>query len=285
MLLPVVAWFFVFKYMPMYGVVLAFKEFMYNKGILWSPWVGFANFNKAFNSSIFWEVFVNTIQISLGRLIFVFPVPILISILLNEIRHRKFKRVVQTVVYMPHFLSWVIIAGIIFNLLSVDGGFINKLIIGSGREAVNFLTTPEYFRPLLYISHVWKEMGWETIICLATLASINPEIYEAAIVDGANRFQRFLHVTWPGLKGAVVIMFILSTGSIMNAGFDQIYNLYNPAVYSAGDIIDTYVFRETLLSGQYGFGTAVGLFKSVINVALLLMVNRLASMLGEQGIY
>ena len=286
MLLPTMVYFIIFKYLPMYGIQLAFKDHFIRAGIWGSPWIGLENFRMLFNNIQFMRAFRNTIIISVGRILFTFAVPVFIALLLNEIRHLIFKKVIQLILYLPHFLSWVIISGMMYGLLSVNGGVINKIIEFFGGEPIAFLLKPDMFRPLIYISIIWKEMGWSSIIYLAALSSINPELYEAAIVDGANRFRQMVHITWPGIKSTVVIMLILATANIMNAGFNQIFNLYSPSVYSTGDIIDTMVYREFFLNGEFGVGTAADFFKAVIGCLLIFSVNKIAKKLNEgQGLY
>lgn len=279
-------YFIVFRYIPMYGVQLAFKKFSYRKGVVGSPWVGWNNFKTLFMSAPFKRAIVNTLIISFGRILFTFFIPIIMAILLNEIRCSAFKRSVQTIMYLPHFLSWVIISGIAYSLLTTNGGFINKIIQKVGGTPNNFLLNPECFRPIIYISSVWKEMGWESIIYLAALAGINPELYEAATVDGASRFKQMVYITWPGIRSTVVIMLILTTSRIMSAGFDQIFNLYSAPVYSVGDIIDTYTYRELFLKSKFGEGTAAGLFQSLINLALVILTNKAAKVINDgEGLY
>lgn len=285
LLLPGIAFYIIFSYVPMYGVTLAFKEFMIKDGILGSPWVGLRNFEYILGEPEFWKVFKNTLIISFGRIITGFPVPILIAILFNEVRDGVYKKGLQTVYTFPHFLSWVIIAGIVRNLFSNDGA-VNNLLFLLGTQKFNFLASNELFRPLLFVTDIWKEAGWSSIIYLATIAGINPELYEAAHIDGANRFRRILHITWPELRPTAVLLLILAVGNCMNAGFDQVYNLYNPLVYDSGDIIDTYLFRITFLtSPEYGVSTAVGLFKSLINLALLVSADRFLKLIGERGVF
>lgn len=279
-------YFIIFKYAPMYGVQLAFKKFTYRRGITGSEWIGWKNFQDLFRSQQFTRTIGNTVAISLGRLFFTFFIPIIVAVLLNEIRCSAFKRVVQTFMYLPHFLSWVIISGIAYSLLSVNGGFINKLLLAAGGQSVNFLLEPECFRPILYISSVWKEVGWESIIYLAALAGINPELYEAATVDGANRFKQMIHVTWPGIRSTVVIMLILTVSRIMSAGFDQIYNLYSSPVFAVADIIDTYTYRELFLKSKFGQATAAGLFQAAINIVMVVVTNQIAKMINDgEGLY
>ena len=282
MLLPTIVFLFIFHYIPIYGASIAFKEFWVTKGILGSPWVGFDHFERLFATEKFWQVFRNTIEINLLRLVFGFPAPIVLAILLNEVRHRLFKRSIQTIVYLPHFISWVTIAGIMFSLLSNEG-LVNKLIVTFGGDPVNFLTSNSMFRPLLVVSGIWKEVGWGTIIYLAALSGINPDLYEAATVDGANRFKQVLHITLPSLLPIISILLILNFGSMMNGGFDQVFNLYNTMVYESGDVIDTYVYRIGLTQGEYSMATAIGLFLNLINFVLLVLVNGAAKRIGGQG--
>jgi putative aldouronate transport system permease protein len=284
MLLPAVAFLFLFSYIPMYGASIAFKEFWITKGILGSPWVGFKHFEQIFATDKFWQVFTNTIEINLLRLLFGFPAPIILAILLNEVRHRVFKRSIQTVIYLPHFISWVTISGILFALLSNEG-LVNSIIVLFGGESINFLTSNGMFRPLLVISGIWKEIGWGTIIFLAALSGVNPDLYEASVIDGANRWKQIVHITLPSLLPIISILLILNFGSMMNGGFDQVFNMYNPMVYESGDVIDTYVYRVGLTQGQYSVATAIGLFLNVINFVLLIVVNSAAKKMNGQGIY
>ena len=244
------------------------------------------NFETLFKNKQFTRTIGNTIAISMGRLAFTFFVPIVMAVLLNEIRISAFKRVVQTFMYLPHFLSWVIISGIAYSLLSVNGGFVNKIIAAMGGKPVNFLLEPSCFRPILYISSVWKEMGWESIIYLAALAGINPELYEAATVDGAGRFRQMVHITWPGIRSTVVIMLILTVSRVMSAGFDQIYNLYSSPVFSVADIVDTFTYRELFLKSKFGEATAAGLFQAAINVVMVVLTNQVAKIINDgEGLY
>lgn len=284
-LLPGILYYIIFAYFPMYGVSLAFKEYFASKGILGSPFVGLVNFKYVFTDSYFWKACYNTIFISFGRIIFQFPFPIILAIMLNEVSNGRYKKTLQTIYTLPHFLSWVIVSGIILNICDFNGP-INHLIELFGGDKQTFLSSKGIFIPLLFISDSWKESGWSSIIYLAAIASINNEIYEAAEIDGANRLKKMLHVTWPGIKPTVIVMLLLSIGGMMNGGFDQIFNMYNPAVQSVSDIIDTYIYRITFQMGSdFGFSTAVGLFKSVINFVLLVAFDKLARALGENGIF
>lgn len=285
---PLLAYYIVFEYVPLYGLVLAFKEFNFSKGIWGSEWVGLANFREIFYLNDFWIAFRNTVIIAFGRLLFEFPVPIVVAILLNEVRTARLKKFYQVVYTFPHFLSWVIISGILINFLGTFG-VLNQLLDIFGFQKVNLLVDPSSFRALIFSSSLWRDMGWGTIIYLAAIAGINPSLYEAASIDGANRLQRMWHITWPGLKSTVAILFILNVGAMMSSGgggFDQIFNLYNPAVYEKADILDTYIYRRTFSVGEsFGTSTAVGLFKSIINFVLLYTANKAAKRLGQEGLF
>ena len=285
---PMLVYFIVFEYVPLYGLMLAFKEFNFAKGITGSEWIGLANFEEIFRLDDFWVAFRNTVIIAFGRLIFEFPVPIIIAMLLNEVRKARMKKFYQVVYTFPHFLSWVIIGGILINFLGTFG-VLNQLLELLGFEKVNLLVDPDSFRALIFGSSLWRDMGWGTIIYLAAIAGINPALYEAASIDGANRLKQILHIPWPGIAGTVAVLFILNVGAMMSSGgggFDQIFNLYNPAVYEKADILDTYVYRRTFAVGEsFGTSTAVGLLKSVINFALLYTANRAAKRLGQEGIF
>ncbi|GAA3403223.1 ABC transporter permease [Paenibacillus hodogayensis] len=285
MLLPAIAYYLIFHYYTMYGALIAFKQFKLAKGILGSPWVGFEHFAYLFSLDKFWQIFTNTIIISLYRLIFGFPLPLIVAILMNEVRVLLFKRWVQTVIYLPHFISWIIMGGLLVNMLSIDSGFINQLLRDAGLQPIGFLTDESYFRGTLVSSMIWKEFGWNTIVYMAALAGVNPQLYEAAFIDGANRWRRIWHITLPCIRSTIVILLILRIGSMMQAGFEQIYVLYHPGVYRVSDIIDTYVYRIGLTEGRYSLAAAVGLFKSVINFALLVVANWLARAMGERGVY
>ncbi len=284
MALPAIVFYVIFHYFPMYGTLIAFKDYWVSKGIMGSPWVGLDHFNIIFSMPKFWQVFRNTLEINLLKLVFSFPVPIILALLLNEVRQIYFKRTVQTIIYLPHFISWVTIAGIVLILLS-DKGMVNNLIVMFGGEKIKFLTSPALFRPLLVLTDIWKEAGWGTIIYLAAMAGISPELYEAAEVDGANRWKKILNITLPGLLPTISILLILRIGHMMTGGFDQIFNLYNPIVYDVGDIIDTYTYRIGLTEGRFSLAAAVGLFLNIINCILLFTVNRISRKISGTGLY
>lgn len=287
MFLPAAITLALFAYAPMYGLTIAFKDFALLKGISGSSWVGLGNFRKLLTAPSFSEVFVNTIKISFLRLIFGFPAPILLALLLNEVGNARFKKVVQTISYLPHFFSWVVLAGIVIQILSPSSGIVNQIIVMFGGNPIYFVADPRYFVPMLIVTGIWKEVGWGTVVYLASITSISPELYEAATIDGAGRFQKMLHITLPALRPVVSIMFILNSGNLINAGFDQIYNLSDPAVYKVADIIDTYVYRRGLLDMKYSFSSAAGLFKNIISFALVLTTNGLVKVISgkENGIW
>lgn len=275
----------IFSYLPMYGIIIAFKDYMYNKGILASPWVGLDNFERIFKLPYFYTVLKNTLFISFGRIIIEFPAPILVALLLNELKFNRLKRFFQTVYTFPNFISWVAVSGIIFTFFS-STGVINTALQTIGKDSFEVLNDQSRFLVLLFTSSIWKSAGWGAIIYLAAMSSINNELYEAAVIDGASRFKQFLHVTWPGILPTVTVMLILSLGNVMNAGFDQIFNLYNPLVKDSVDILDTYIYRITFGEGaSFSFSASIGLFKSVINFILLITVNRIAKSMGQQGLY
>jgi len=286
MILPSLIFLAVFAYLPMGGIVMAFQDFKPWLGIGGSTWIGWDNFKYLFERQDSVEVIMNTLVIASLKIVFNLAAPFTFAIFLNEIRQRFFKSAVQTLVYLPHFLSWVILGGILLNILSTDGGFVNRYLSSwLGIEPIFFLGDPQWFRVTVIVSEVWKEFGFGTIVFLAALANVNPALYEAAEVDGATRFRQTLHITIPAMLPIAVVVGTLSLGNILNAGFDQIFNLYNPLVYKTGDIIDTFVYRTALLNGEMGFGTAIGLFKSVISMVLIFVSYRLAYKLANYRIF
>ncbi|KRE70091.1 ABC transporter permease [Paenibacillus sp. Soil750] len=285
MVLPALVFLLVFKYGPMYGVVIAFKDYNIMQGVLASKWVGLQYFRELFMFDEFPRVVINTLVISLMKLVVGFPAPILLALLLNELRLVKFKRWVQTFTYLPHFISWVVIGGIAVDLLSPSSGIVNKAIQAFGGEPIFFLTSEKLFRWILVYTDVWKEAGWGAIIYLAALLSINEELFQAATVDGAGRLRQIWHISLPSIRSTIIILLLLRIGHLLDAGFEQVLVMYNPTVYDVGDIIDTYVFRVGLGTMQFGLTTAAGLFKSVIGCVLLVIANTLARRMGEEGIY
>lgn len=275
MLLPTLVLFAIFAYYPMYGVVMAFQKFNPGLGFDGSPWVGMANFTRLLNSATFPRVVSNTLIIAVSKLVTGQAAAIFLALLFNEIRAVWFKRVAQNFLYMPHFLSWVVLGGILMEILA-PMGLVGKAQEALGMEPIIFLGSNTWFRPTVIVTSLWKEAGWGMIIYLAALTGIDPELYEAAAIDGANRFQRIRYIAIPGIMPIVVLMACLSLGDILQGGFDQIFNLYNPTVYQTGDIIDTYVYRMGLVDAQYGIAAAAGLFKSFIGFILIVVSYRLA---------
>lgn len=275
MLLPAIIFLIVFSYIPMGGIVMAFQNYKPWLGITGSEWVGLDHFRFLFQREDSLQVVWNTLIIAVLKMFFNLLVPFVFAILLNEIRKVVLQRSIQTLVYLPHFLSWVILGGILVDLLSTDG-FMNRILGSFGIQPIFFLGDNNWFRFTVVVSDIWKEFGYNTIVFLAALAGINPSLYEAAEMDGASRWRQTLHITVPSLIPMVVVVGTLALGNVLNAGFDQIFNLYNPLVYQKGDIIDTFVYRTALINGEMGFATAIGLFKSVISMILILICYRLA---------
>ncbi|MEF3305910.1 ABC transporter permease [Paenibacillus sp. GYB003] len=283
--LPAAIYYAIFHYVPIYGVLIAFKDYKFSMGIMGSPWVGFDHFRELFTLGSFWQVFRNTVTISLYKLVFGFPAPILFALLLNEIRLSVFKKFVQTVSYFPHFLSWVVLGGLAIQFLSPSTGPVNLIMQWFGLKPVYFLGSAEWFRSVLVVTDIWKELGWGTIVYLAAIAGVNPELYEASTVDGANRYHRMRYITLPAMVPVITIMLILSIGRLVNDDFDQVFNLYNNAVMEVGDVLSTYTYRMGLVNMQYSFSTAVGLFKNVIAFALVLVTNAVAKKYNDYGLW
>ena len=286
MLLPGFIFFIIFNYIPMYGILIAFKDYKITKGVMASEWVGFQYFGEAFSDPYFFTVLKNTVIISFLKLICGFPMPIVFALLLNEVGNKKFKKTVQTVSYLPYFLSWIILGGIVINVLSLDGP-VNALLSVLGFKPKIFLSDPKLFRAILVITDIWKGFGWGSVIYLAALSGVNVELYEAAIIDGCTRFKRMIYITIPSLVPVIVILLILSCAGILSAGFDQVFNLYNPLVMNVADIIDTYTYRRGLVNMDYSYSTAIGIFKSFVGMILILMTNQVARKLGgkEYGLW
>lgn len=282
---PGVLFFLIFKYVPMWGVVIAFQDYSPFMGVMGSEWVGFEHFTRFFSNPDFYLLFRNTLAISVLNLIFFFPMPILLSLLLNELRNAVYKKWIQSIVYMPHFLSWVIIAGITLLLLSQSSGIFNKMLVGMGFVKYDFLTNENNFWALLTIQNIWKETGWGTIIFLAAIAGVDPQLYEAAKMDGANRLRQAWHITLPAIRSVIIVLFILKLGNIMDVGFEQVFLMMNGAVSNVADVFETYAYRLGIQQGQFSFSTAVGLFKSVIGLILVIAANKLAKRFGEEGVY
>ena len=284
-LLPALLLLLVFNYVPIYGIVIAFKNFQASRGILGSPWNNFENFEVLFGSFQFQRVMRNTVIISVQRIVFGFPAPILLALIINEFANSWWKKGIQSITYLPHFISWVVMAGILVEILSPQRGIIGYLYTVLGRDAPLLLTNQDVFRPILIATEVWKEVGWGSVIYLAAISSIDPTMYDVARIDGAGRIRQATSITLPSLLPVITILFILRLSGILNAGFDQIFNLYNELVYEVADIIDTYMYRVGILSQEFEFATAAGLFKNVVGVALIVLVNAVIRRFSDHGIW
>ena len=286
--LPVAGYLIIFKYVPMIGIMIAFKDvtpFMSMGEIFTSSFVGFKHFVNFFNSFFFWDLMENTLMISIYKTLWSFPTPILLALLINEVHNTYFKRISQTISYLPHFFSMVIVAGLVYVVFGVQGGLVNHLVVLTGGEPQHYLGDPRWFRTILVGTTVWQTVGWGSILYLAAMAGLNQETYEAANIDGASKLQQVRHITLPGISHVIVILFIFRIGDLLDAGFEQILLLYSPSVYEVADIIDTYVYRAGLLNLKYSFAAAVGLYKSILALLLLLAANKFANYLGHQGIW
>ena len=284
-LLPTIAYFLLFRFYPMYGLQLAFKNYRAVDGITGSRWVGFDNYRYFFAAADFKTLMLNTVSVSVGTLLFSFPLPIILALLLNQLPSLKYKKLVQTTVYAPHFISTVVLVGMIFLFTSPSSGLINKIIAAFGGKPIHFTALPGWFVPLYVISEVWQSTGWGSILYLAALAGVSPELHEAALVDGANKFQRVWHVDIPGILPTIVIMLILSAGKIMNVGFEKAYLMQTSLNIDASEIIATYVYKRGVLKAQISLSTAVGLFESVINMILVLTVNWISRRITESSLF
>lgn len=274
-LLPATLYFLVFHYVPLYGVQIAFRDYTAAAGIWNSPWVGLTHFTRFFNSFYFWDLLRNTVLINFWSLAF-FPLPIIVALSINEVRGGPFRRTVQTVLYAPYFISTVVMVGIVIAFLNPATGIVNHLVVALGGQPVAFLTEPDWFRPVYVLSGEWQTLGWGTIIYLAALAGIDPELHEAARMDGATRLQRVRHINLPGITPTAVVLFILAVGNLMAVGFEKVYLLQNPLNLATSEVIATYVYKAGLLQAQYSFSAAVGLFNTFLNLTLLVVVNRAA---------
>jgi putative aldouronate transport system permease protein len=284
-LVPALVFVILFKYWPLYGLQLAFKEFIAADGIWGSPWIGFENFERFFNSYNFRAILTNTLTINIATLVFGFPAPIILALMLNEVIHSRFRRVVQTATYAPHFISTVAVVGMIFIFFSPRNGLINTFIKALGGDPVFFMGQSAWFVPLYVLSELWQHVGWGAIIYLAALTAINPEVREAATVDGASKLQRILNVDLPGIVPVIIIMLILRIGNMMDVGFEKVFLMQNPMNISASEVINTYVYKVGLLQAQFGFATAVGLFNSVVNFALLIFANFLSKRFSDSSLW
>jgi len=282
--LPMILFFILFVYTPMYGITIAFQDYSFIKGVFGSPWVGLDNFRNVFRNIFFERAFENTLIISAGKIVFGFPFPIILALLLNELRVKWFKGLFQNVMFIPYFLSWVVFAGIIESLLNTSG-VVNGLLVAGGREPIGFLADSHWFLGIVFATDIIKGAGWECVIYLAALSSIDPHLYEAAQVDGAGRWKQAMYITIPGIMNTIVVLLILRVGYLMFAGFEQIFAMYSPIVYDSADILDTFVYRMGIEQGDFSFASAAGLFQGVVGLILLFAVNKIAKKLGSDGLY
>ncbi|QUW21568.1 sugar ABC transporter permease [Sporosarcina sp. Marseille-Q4063] len=285
MIAPGLIYLFIYKYVPMYGLIISFQNYKPYLGISGSEWVGFEHFIRLFTSPDFWMILKNTLVLFGLQLFIFFPIPIVLALMLNEIRREYYKRTIQTLIYLPHFMSWVVIVSISYVLLTLDGGIINGVLEYFGFKPVNFLLDSTWFRPMYILQIIWREAGWGTIIFLAAIASVDPQLYEAAKMDGANRFRQIWHITLPAIKSVIVILLILKIGDVLELGFEHVYLLMNSTNRHVAEIFDTYVYVAGLRQGQFSYATAVGFFKGFIGLALVVFANWLAKKNGEEGVY
>nr|WP_241674964.1 ABC transporter permease subunit [Paenibacillus luteus] len=284
MLLPGIAYFIVFKYFPMWGLLMAFKNYQPYLGVWKSEWAGFTHFHRFFTEDTFWVLFKNTFLLAVYDIIIFFPLTIVLSLLLNEVVKQRVKNTIQSIIYIPHFLSWVVIVGV-FHIFFASDGLVTDMITQASGTKIPFLTSPDWFRPLIVIQVIWKEIGWGTIIFLAALSGVNPQLYEAGRMDGANRWKLLWHITLPSIRSVIVILFILRLGNFLDTGFEQIFLMANALNREVADVFDTYVYRTGLTQGQFSYSAAVGLFKSAVGLILVLGANWTAKKLGEEGLY
>lgn len=284
-LMPAVVWYIIFMYKPIYGLQIAFKNYTFKDGISGSEWVGLLHFQKMFMDPFFMQAFMNTIVISLLKLVFVATSGLVLALLLNEVRNRRFRGLVQDISLLTHFFSWVVISSIMIEILSPSSGLINIVRMNLGLDSIYYLAEKNWFLFWVIASDIWESAGWNAIIFIAAIAGISPELYESASIDGAGRFAKLIHITVPGISGTIFIVMVLKIGGMMNAGFDQIYNLYNSAVMDVADILDTYTFRLGMQQLEFSYASAVGLLKNLIGLVLVLMTNYIAKKNGEEGLW
>lgn len=285
MILPCLTFYFIFHYLPMYGVIIAFQKYDVVKGITGSSWVGLDNFIRFFEGPYAWRLIRNTLLLSIYNLVFYFPIPIIFALFLNEVKNRHFKKVVQTVSYLPHFVSVVIVVGMLQSLLSPSTGVINRMIESLGGEPVNFFMQPNWFRTLYISSTVWQEFGWGSIIYLAALSSVDGGLYEAAHLDGAGRFRCMWNITLPSISPTIITLLILKVGNLLTVGYEKVIMMYNPGIYETADIISSYVYRVGVSQANYSFGTAVGLMNSIVSMVLILITNTVSKRLTETSLW
>ncbi|AWB46996.1 protein lplB [Paenibacillus sp. CAA11] len=285
MILPGFIYFVVFKYLPMGGLIIAFQDYQPYQGILGSDWVGFKHFIRLFTEPTFFMLLSNTLILFALNIVIFFPLPIILALMLNEVRHKFFKNAIQTIIYIPHFMSWVIIVSITYVFMTVDGGVLNEIIAALGGQKISFLTSPEWLRPVYILQIIWKELGWSTIIYLAAITVVDTQLYEAAEMDGAGRMRKIWHVTLPAIRPVIITLLILKIGSTLDLGFEHMYLLLNSLNREVAEIFDTYIYTAGLKNGQLSFSTTVGLFKGVVGLILVMLSNRLAKKMGEDGVY
>lgn len=284
MMIPVLAYFLTFCYAPMFGVIMAFENYKPGKGIFGSEWVGFQNFIDFFQSYYFWRLLKNTLVISLKDIALSFPLSILFALMLNEVKHQKFKKTVQTISYLPYFISLVVVCGLVKDFTE-SGGFISNIIASLGGPQNGILSEPSYFQSIFVWSNVWQNLGYNSIVYISALAAIDPQLYEAARVDGANRLKQILYISLPGITPTIIIMLILRVGSIMTVSYQKIILLYGPSTYETADVISSFIYRKGLINNDYGYATAVGLFNSLVNLVLIIATNKLSQKYTETSLW
>ncbi|MDO5349512.1 MAG: ABC transporter permease subunit [Lachnospiraceae bacterium] len=285
MLIPGILYYIVFRFSPMFGLISAFQNYQPFLGFTKSPWVGAAHFQRLFREPVFWRLMKNTFILGLMNILLFFPLPIILALMINEVKNRFYKNTIQTIVYVPHLVSWVVVASLTYTFFTTEGGLVNEILKSLGMNPVNPLLSANAFRPMILLQMIWKESGWGTILFLSAIASIDSELYEAARVDGAGRWQQLKYLTFPGIKSTVVTMLILRIGQFLDTGFEQIMLMLNAVNRSAGEVFDTYIYEMGIVGGQFSYSAAVGLFKSLIALTLVLTANTIAKKLGEEGLY
>lgn len=285
MLIPGIIYYAIFRFAPMLGLVSAFQNYQPFLGFAKSPWVGFSHFQRFFHEPMFWTLLRNTLILGCMNILLFFPLPIILALLINELKHSFYKNVIQTIVYIPHLVSWVVVASLTYTFFTTEGGLVNEILLSINKNPINPLLSETAFRPMILLQLIWKEAGWGTILFLSAIASIDPILYEAARIDGAGRWQQVKYLTFPGIKSTVVTMLILRIGQFLDTGFEQIMLMLNSVNRNAGEVFDTYIYEMGIKGGQFSYSASVGLFKSVIALTLVLMANTIAKKLGEEGLY
>ncbi|WP_376778684.1 ABC transporter permease [Phytoactinopolyspora halotolerans] len=285
MILPGAVYFLIFKYLPMGGLAIAFQDYRPFLGFSGSEWVGFDHFIRLFTEDTFFLLLRNTLTISFLLLVFAFPVPIILALLINEVRLRFVKRSVQTIIYLPHFMSWVIIVSLFYVMLTTDGGSINNVIVAAGGEPISFLTDPAWLRPMYVMQEIWRNAGWGTIIYLAAITTVDTQLYESAAIDGAGRLRQAWHITLPAIRPTIIVLLILNIGDFLELGFEHMFLVMNSLNREVGEIFDTYVYNTGIVNGQFSYAAAVGMFKGIVGLILVVLANRLARRFGEEGVY